>query len=269
MRVLIKGAGDLASGIACRLHQCGFSVVMTDLAVPTAVRRTVAFSRAIYERTAEIEGAAAQLCSNMDEVQDVLRRGEIAVVIDPEATIREQWKPDAVVDAILAKHNLGTRMDDAPIVVAVGPGFTAGKDCHCVVETKRGHYLGRCIYTGSAIANTGVPGNIGGYTKERILRAPCDGVFEPVVLIGDTVQRGDICGTVNGMPMRSEIPGVVRGLLQSGVVVTKGMKSGDVDPRCERAHCYTVSDKARAVGGGVLEALLHLDFLKKQRERTD
>ena len=172
MRVLIKGAGDLASGIACRLHQCGCSVVMTDLAVPTAVRRTVAFSRAVYERSAEIEGTTAQLCSNIDEMQNVLRRGEIAVMIDPEAKIRAQWKPDAVVDAILAKHNLGTCIDDAPIVIGVGPGFTAGKDCHCVVETKRGHYLGRCIYTGSAIANTGVPGNIGGYTTERILRAP-------------------------------------------------------------------------------------------------
>ena len=170
MRVLIKGAGDLASGIACRLHQCGCSVVMTDLAVPTAVRRTVAFSRAVYERSAEIEGTTAQLCSNIDEMQNVLRRGEIAVMIDPEAKIRAQWKPDAVVDAILAKHNLGTCIDDAPIVIGVGPGFTAGKDCHCVVETKRGHYLGRCIYTGSAIANTGVPGNIGGYTTERILR---------------------------------------------------------------------------------------------------
>lgn len=268
MRVLIKGAGDLASGIACRLHQCGCSVVMTDLAVPTAVRRTVAFSRAVYERSAEIEGTTAQLCSNIDEMQNVLRRGEIAVMIDPEAKIRAQWKPDAVVDAILAKHNLGTCIDDAPIVIGVGPGFTAGKDCHCVVETKRGHYLGRCIYTGSAIANTGVPGNIGGYTTERILRAPCDGVFEPVAAIGDTVARGDICATVNGMPMRSEITGVVRGLLQSGVVVTKGMKSGDVDPRCERTHCYSVSDKARAVGGGVLEALLHLNFLEKQRENT-
>ncbi len=183
MRVLIKGAGDLASGIACRLHQCGCSVVMTDLAVPTAVRRTVAFSRAVYEHSAEIEGTTAQLCSNIDEMQNVLRRGEIAVMIDPEAKIRAQWKPDAVVDAILAKHNLGTCIDDAPIVIGVGPGFTAGKDCHCVVETKRGHYLGRCIYTGSAIANTGVPGNIGGYTTERILRAPCDGVFEPVAAI--------------------------------------------------------------------------------------
>lgn len=258
MKVLIKGAGDLASGIACRLHQCGFTIVMTDLAVPTAVRRTVAFSRAVYEKTAEIEGSTAELCHGMDEVEAALQRGNIAVVIDAEANIRMEWKPDAVVDAIIAKQNLGTSISDAPIVIAVGPGFTAGEDCHCVIETKRGHYLGRCIYQGSAIPNSGVPGNIGGYTKERILRAPCDGVFEPVVSIGTIVKSGDICGTVDGVPLRSQIPGVVRGLLQSGVAVTKEMKSGDVDPRCEPEHCNTVSDKARAIGGGVLEAILHL-----------
>lgn len=266
MKILIKGAGDLASGIACRLHQCGFSIVMTDLPVPTAVRRTVAFSRAIYEGSATVEGSTARCCTTLEETQAVLHAGEIAVLPDPEAGILQKWKPDAVVDAILAKENLGTTIQDAPIVVAVGPGFTAGVDCHCVVETKRGHYLGRCIYEGSAIPNTGVPGNIGGYTTERILRAPCAGVFEPVVQIGDVVETGTICGTVNGEPMRSLIPGVVRGLLQSGVMVTAGMKSGDVDPRCAPEHCLSVSDKARAVGGGVLEAVLHL--LWKQSENS-
>ena len=265
MKVLIKGAGDLASGIACRLHQCGFNIVMTDLPVPTAVRRTVAFSRAIYEQTAEVEGTTAELCRDMTEVEVALHRGNIAVVIDPEADIRREWMPDVVVDAIIAKENLGTTIHDAPIVIAVGPGFTAGADCHCVVETKRGHYLGRCIYQGSAIPNSGVPGNIGGYTRERILRAPCDGTFEPVVPIGAMVEPGDICGTVDGTPMRSQIPGVVRGLLQSGVPVTKGMKSGDVDPRCAPEHCQTVSDKARAIGGGVLEAILHLHQIKREK----
>lgn len=263
MKVLIKGAGDLASGIACRLHQCGFTIVMTDLTVPTAVRRTVAFSRAIYEQTAEIEGTTAELCCDMAKVEAALHRGNIAVVVDPEAEIRREWKPDVVVDAIIAKQNLGTSIHDAPIVIAVGPGFTAGEDCHCVIETKRGHYLGRCIYQGSAIPNSGIPGNIGGYTKERILRAPCAGRFAPVVQIGDMVEPGDICGTVDGIPMRSQIPGVVRGLLQSGVPVTEGMKLGDVDPRCAPEHCHTVSDKARAIGGGVLEAILHLDKMIK------
>ena len=267
MKVLIRGAGDLASGIACRLHPCGFSIVMTDLAVPTAVRRTVAFSRAIYEQTAEIEGSTAVRCRDINEVESALRQDRIAVVVDPEAEIQKIWKPDVVVDAILAKRNLGTSMQDAPVVIGVGPGFTAGEDCHCVIETKRGHYLGRCIYRGSAIPNSGVPGNIGGYTTERLLRAPCAGVFEPAVSIGDLVQTGDVCGTVNGVPMRSQIPGVVRGLLQRGVMVTEGMKSGDVDPRCEPKHCHTVSDKARAIGGGVLEAILHLTRENQKREQ--
>ena len=267
MKVLIRGAGDLASGIACRLHQCGFLIVMTDLAVPTAVRRTVAFSRAVYEQTAEIEASTAVLCRTIGEVESALRQDQIAVMVDPEAEIQKIWKPDVVVDAILAKRNLGTSMQDAPVVIGVGPGFTAGEDCHCVIETKRGHYLGRCIYRGSAIPNSGVPGNIGGYTTERLLRAPCAGVFEPAVSIGDLVQTGDVCGTVNGVPMRSQIPGVVRGLLQRGVMVTEGMKSGDVDPRCEPEHCHTVSDKARAIGGGVLEAILHLTRKIQKREQ--
>lgn len=258
MKILIRGAGDLASGIACRLHQCGFRLFMTDLPVPTAVRRTVAFSRAIYEGSAAVEGSTARLCRTLEEGETALSRGEIAVFADPEANILRAWQPDAVVDAILAKRNLGTRITDAPIVIGVGPGFTAGVDCHAVVETKRGHYLGRCLYEGSAIPNTGVPGDIGGYTTERILRAPCDGVFSPAVEIGAVVEAGAVCGMVDGVPMRSAIPGVVRGLLQEGVSVTRGMKSGDVDPRCRPEHCLTVSDKARAVGGGVLEALLHL-----------
>ena len=266
MNVLIKGAGDLATGVACRLHHCGMQIIMTDLPIPTAVRRTVAFSRAVYEGTAEVEGITARLCNTLEQAQEALTRGEIAVIPDKTAAFREEWKPDAVVDAILAKENLGTAITDAPIVVALGPGFTAGQDCHCVVETKRGHYLGRCIYQGTAIKNTGIPGDIGGYTVERILRAPCDGVFTPVVQIGDVVEPGSVCATVNGVPMLSQIPGVVRGLLQEGVTVTEGLKAGDVDPRCEQSHCFSVSDKARSVGGGVLEALLTLD--RKNRENA-
>lgn len=266
MKILIRGAGDLASGIACRLHQCGFPLFMTDLPVPTAVRRTVAFSRAIYEGTATVEGSTARLCRTLAEGEAAAARGEIAVFADPEARVLRAWQPDAVVDAILAKRNLGTRLTDAPIVIGVGPGFTAGVDCHAVVETKRGHYLGRCLYEGSAIPNTGVPGDIGGYTTERILRAPCDGVFSPAVEIGTVVEAGAVCGTVDGVPMLSQIPGVVRGLLQEGVPVTRGMKSGDVDPRCRPEHCLTVSDKARAVGGGVLEALLHLSYMGASKQ---
>lgn len=265
MKVLIKGAGDLASGVACRLHRCGMQIIMTDLPTPTAVRRTVAFSRAVYEGSAEVEGSVARRCDTLAEAKVVLEKGEIAVIPDTDIHFLAKWKPDAVVDAILAKKNLGTQITDAPVVVALGPGFTAGKDCHCVVETKRGHYLGRCIYEGSAIPNTGIPGNIGGYTVQRILRAPCDGVFEPVVEIGAVVKEGEVCATVDGVPLKSEISGVVRGLLQKGVMVTKGMKSGDVDPRCEVSHCFSVSDKARAVAGGVLEAILTIKYRTESR----
>lgn len=256
MKVLIKGAGDLASGIACRLHRCGFQIVMTDIAVPTTVRRTVAFSRAVYEGEAQVEDITGVLCRTIEEIEAVVADGKIAVLVDENCAIREAWKPDVLVDAILAKRNLGTAITDAPVVIGVGPGFTAGEDCHVVVETKRGHNLGRCIRNGSAIPNTGVPGMIGGYDKERIIRASADGIFRGAVQIGDVVTKGTVVGYVDETPIFAEIDGVVRGLLQDGVPVTKGMKSGDIDPRGIVEHCYTVSDKATAIGGGVLEGIL-------------
>ena len=256
MNIVIKGAGDLATGIGYRLKKCGFTVVMTDLAVPTAVRRTVSFSRAIYEGRAVVEGIAAEYVNDRAEMEESLKRGAIPVFIDPEAEIVKQWKPDVVVDAILAKKNVNTSITDAPFVVGVGPGFEAGVDCHRVVETKRGHYLGSVIEHGSAIPNTGVPGNIGGYTVERIIRSVCDGVFHPVAQIGDLVQKGDLVAYSNEEPIYAAITGIVRGMLQEGVIVTKGMKSGDIDPRCEQSHCFSISDKAKSIGGGVLEAIL-------------
>ena len=262
MKILIKGAGDLASGIACRLHRSGFLVVMTEKPVPTTVRRTVAFSRAVYEDRTKVEDITGILCRSIKEVEEALSNDQVAVVVDEECKIREKWNPDAVVDAIIAKKNLGTRITDADIVVGVGPGFTAGKDCHCVVETKRGHDLGRCIWNGSAIPNTGVPGIIGGYDKERIIRAVDNGMFHPAVTIGTVVQLNDVVGYVNDAPVLAQVGGVVRGLLQDGVTVFRGMKSGDIDPRGVTGHCYTISDKASAIGGGVLEAILSLQ--KKQ-----
>ena len=256
MLVLIKGAGDLATGVAVRLLHAGFRLVMTDIAQPTAVRRTVAFCQCIYDGTTQVEGITARHVSTTQEVEACWERGEVPVLVDPEAEIRKKFPFDAEVDAILAKYNVNTRLDDAPIVVALGPGFTAGVDCHAVVETKRGHYLGRVITEGSAIPNTGVPGDVGGYTKERIIRACRDGVFEPVAAIGDTVAKGDLVARVDGEPVYSQMPGIVRGMLPAWLRVTRGMKSGDIDPRCEKDHCFTVSDKARAIGGGVLEALL-------------
>lgn len=257
----MRGAGDLASGIAVRLHRAGASIAMLDLAVPTAVRRTVAFSEAIRLGEAQVEDVTGVLCQDVGEARQAMAQGKVAVLVDPEGATISRFEPDALVDAIIAKKNLGTNKDMAPIVVGVGPGFHAGThasaDCHAAVETKRGHYLGRVIYDGSPIPNTGVPGNIGGHSVDRVLRAPVDGTFEPVCSIGDVVKAGDLVARVDGVPLPATIDGVLRGLLQEGVPVTKGMKSGDIDPRCKKGHCFSVSDKARAIGGGVLEAILH------------
>lgn len=258
MIVLIKGAGDLATGVAHRLKKCGFDIIMTEISEPTTVRRTVAFSQAVYDNNAEVEDIRAILVSDVNEAKKVIKQGNIAVIIDEKAEVLKDIKTDVVVDAIIAKKNLGTTIDDAPIVIALGPGFAAGVDCHCVIETKRGHYLGKAIYSGSAIPDSGIPGNIGGYTKERIIRATNDGEISPVSKIGDYVEKGDIVAYINGTPIFSEISGIVRGMLQKGVHVFKGMKSGDIDPRCEKSHCFTISDKARSIGGGVLEAILYL-----------
>ena len=257
MLILVKGAGDLATGTAVRLYRAGFQVVMTDVAQPTAVRRTVAFSQCIYDGQTTVEGITARKAENRDQVRDILAAGEIPVLVDPQASILPQLPFMAVVDAILAKKNLGTTISDAPIVLALGPGFTAGVDCHGVIETKRGHDLGRLILEGAAIPHTGVPGDVGGYTTERIIRAPADGPFEPVAQIGQQVNLGDVVAKVNGIPVTAQLTGIVRGMLPAGIPVTAGMKSGDIDPRCEVRHCFTVSDKARAIGGGVLEGILY------------
>ena len=246
MLVYVRGAGDIATGIALRLHRCGFHVVMADLAVPTSIRRTVCFSEAIRLGETKVEDVRGVLCADAGTARAAMDEGDVAVLVDPEATMARELKPDVLVDAILAKKNLGTTRGMAPVVIGVGPGFTAQVDVDAAVETMRGHYLGRVYYKGSPIANTAIPGLIGGYAGERVLRAPTDGVFQPTVELGDEVHAG------------ATIDGVVRGLLQAGVPVRRGMKSGDVDPRCQPEYIRTVSDKASAVGGGVLEAILHL-----------
>ena len=256
MLILIKGAGDLASGIALRLHHARFDIVMTDLPVPTAVRRTVAFSEAIRFGSTTVEDTTAERADSIDQIRDCLSRGVIPVTTGLESEIIDTLKPEVVVDAIIAKKNINTRIDDAPLVIGVGPGFTAGVDCNAVIETKRGHTLGRVITEGSAIANTGIPGNIGGETIRRLLKAPTDGVFHPAKEIGDIVIRGVIVGYVDGVPVSTQTAGMIRGLLQDGVPVTAGFKCGDVDPRGELADYKTVSDKALAIGGGVLEAIM-------------
>ena len=244
MLVVIRGAGDIATGIALRLFRSGIKIVMTDLPQPTSIRRTVCFSEAIRHGSATVEGVEAVLAKDAAEAKTLAESGRVAVLADPQA------------DCVREK-NLGTRITDAPVVVAVGPGFTAGADCHAAVEPMRGHTLGRVLYEGSPLPNTGVPGVIAGYAAERVLRAPAAGVFEPKLEIGAQVKKGDVAAVVDGKPMLCRIDGCLRGLMQEGAVVFEGMKCGDVDPRGIPDNCTTASDKAIAVGGGVLEAILH------------
>ncbi|VXC70339.1 conserved hypothetical protein; putative NAD(P)-binding Rossman fold [Enterobacterales bacterium 8AC] len=256
--VVIRGAGDIATGVALRLYHAGFQVVMLDIAQPTAIRRTVAFAQAMFDGQACVEGVSGRLAKDVDEAFELINRGEIPLLIDGAAQSLEQLKPRFLVDAILAKQNLGTQRTMAPFTVALGPGFNAGQDCDAVIETHRGHELGRVIYQGYTHPNTGIPGNIGGHTARRVIRAPADGVMRCCVALGDLVQEGDIIAHCGETPVIAPLSGMVRGLLQAGLEVKTGCKIGDIDPRGAEADYTTVSDKARAIGGAVLEALMKL-----------
>ena len=259
MLVMIKGAGDIASGIALRLWRAGIGVVMTDLPKPSSIRRTVCFSEAVYHGETKVEEVRARRAEDTADALRLLEENILPVIADPKAESAKVLCPDVIVDAILAKENLGTAITDAPGVVGVGPGFTAGVDCHAVVETRRGHTLGRVIWSGSAVPNTGVPGSIGGYTIERVMHSPCGGTFHALRQIGDTVEAGETVATIGGEPLYAKITGTLRGILPEGFEVPREhFKSADVDPRCQLFHCFTASDKALAVGGGVLEAVLML-----------
>lgn len=258
MRVVVKGGGDLGSGVAWRLHRCGFRVLVTETAQPTVIRRAVAFASAVYDDAITVEGVTARLAAGDDGVLEAWASGVVPVLVDPQAAVVDRLRPEAVVDAIMAKRNLGTGPTDAPIVVALGPGFTAGRDCHAVVETNRGHDLGRVILKGSAEPNTGVPGTVGGESGRRVLRAPQPGMLRTARAIGDRVGEGELVAYVDSEPVRARLEGVVRGLLQDGLAVREGMKVGDIDPRGVVSHCFTISDKALAVAGGVVEAILYL-----------
>lgn len=260
--VLIKGAGDLASGVALRLHRAGFPVVMTETAEPLAVRRRVALAQAVYDGVCQVEEVTGRLCT-AETVPAGLQSGEIAVLVDPQTHSLVQLRPFALVDAVMAKRNTGTRLMDAPLVVALGPGFTAGVDCHAVIETNRGHNLGRVLWAGSAEPDTGTPGELPGIggKASRVLRAPIGGFVEPLAEIGDHVRTGDVLAVVRGDQgetgeVCAPFDGVLRGLIHPRVRAAAGMKIGDVDPRAAREHCFTVSDKSLAIGGGVLEAIL-------------
>jgi xanthine dehydrogenase accessory factor len=263
--ILIKGAGDMASGVAYRLKRSGFPLIMTELPAPLLVRRAVCFGEAVYAGQTTVEGMVARRVDTLPEAQRLAESEVIPVLVDPEATATAVAKPQVLVDAIMAKVNTGTAIDDAPLVVALGPGFTAGQDCHAIVETNRGHWLGRVVYQGQAEPNTGTPGKVKGHTVDRVLRAPADGHVIAFAKIGDLIEQGQLIATVEGQEIRAPFAGVLRGLVHPKLQVATGLKIGDLDPRGVVQHCFTLSDKSIAIGGGVLEAILASEVIRSKK----
>ena len=254
--IIIKSGGEMASGIAVRLFRAGFrNLLMLETSRPLAVRRAVAFCEAVYDGEQRVEGIIARRADRPEAIRELWRNGMLAVAVDPEWTLLPLLQPEMTIDAVLAKRNIGTAMTEAPLVVALGPGFTAGVDAHYVIETNRGHDLGRVYAGGSAQPDTGIPGDIGGYTRERVVRAPIDGVVEDCRDIGSLIRAGETVCTVGGVPAVAAIDGIVRGCIRPGTMARAGLKLGDIDPRGIPEHCRTVSEKARALGGAVLEIL--------------
>jgi len=253
--VIIRGGGDLATGVAVRLFRAGFSVMILEVDRPTVIRLSVSFARAIYHGKIIVEGIEAVLIPSWEKAKDIIKQAKIPVLIDPEGYCINKLSPSVLVDAILAKRNLGTKIDQAPLVIGLGPGFTAGEDVDVVIETMRGHNLGRVYCQGQAAPDTGIPGEVGGESERRLLRAPADGKIIPLHKIGDLVKAGEVIAEVEGVPLKAEISGVLRGLIYPESRVTKGMKVGDIDPRGIKEYCFSVSDKARSIGGAVLEAI--------------
>jgi xanthine dehydrogenase accessory factor len=257
LKIIIRGAGEMATGTACRLYCAGFKKILhSEIPSPLAVRRAVSFSEAVHEGIQSVEGITAVRISSVDDLDRVWSSSRIPVFVDPDKVAVTTVKPDVVIDAILAKRNTGTAIDDARLVIGLGPGFFAGQDVHYVIETNRGHNLGKVIQHGPPEPDTGMPGEIAGQSVRRVFRSPGDGVFISDRTIGEPVREGETVGEVAGLPVKATLDGVLRGLIRPGTQVFKNMKLGDVDPRGDRSHCFTISEKARAIGGGVLEAVL-------------
>lgn len=254
--VVIRGGGDLSTGIAMRLHRSGFDVLVTEIEQPLAVRRLVSLAQAVFDGSVHVEDLEGRMVSGVDEIRQAFRDRVIPVLIDPELKILQDIQPLALVDARMRKKPPKEGLELADFIIGLGPGFTAGVDCHVVIETNRGHMLGRVIRAGSAQADTGVPGTIGGLTAERVLRAPVDGVLKARKQLGDLVQKGEVIAEVAGQPVCAPFDGALRGLIHDGLAVRAGLKVGDVDPRGEALYCALISEKALAIAGGVLEALL-------------
>jgi xanthine dehydrogenase accessory factor len=258
LRIVIKGAGEMASGVAHRLYVAGMrNILMTEIPEPLSVRRMVSFCEAVFEGNMEVEGVRAEHIRHVEDVRSVWEKHNVAVLVDPQWRSVGVLRPHVVIDATMVKRSLGTRIDEAPLVIGVGPGFTTGDDVHVVVESNRGHDLGRTIYEGAAEPYTGIPGQMMSFTKERVLRAPVTGRVKHVRILGECVKTGDLVLTVDNTPLLAPIDGIVRGLIRE-ISVIKDEKVGDIDPRGKVEYCRTISDKARAIGGGVLEAIMHV-----------
>ncbi len=262
--ILIRGAGDIATGTIQKLVRAGFSVLATETDKPSAIRRLVALSEAVYEGSFTVEDITAVRTDSLPEAYTVMNAGHVAIMVDPSCRLLSELQPFAVVDAILAKKNLGTNRGMAPITIALGPGFTAGEDVDVVVETMRGHNLGRLIFEGTALPNTGVPGMIEGMGRERVIHAPMAGTISNKAVISDIIEKGQMIAEIDGNPVIASIDGVLRGLIRDGFYVPQGFKIADIDPRdAEKENCFTISDKARCIGGAVLEAILMLRYSKR------
>ena len=260
--IIVRGGGDLATGTIYKLYQCGFPVLVLEVPRPSAIRRNAAFSEAVYEGKQTVEDVSCYLAESIADAERLLTEGKLTMLVDPKGEAITWLKPLAVVDAILAKKNLGTNRSMAPITVALGPGFEAGCDVDAVVETQRGHNLGRVLWQGKAAPNTGIPGIIGGYGKERVIYSPAAGILRNVCRITDTVKKGQIIAVIETdtekIPVIATLDGLLRGLIRDGYPVSKGFKIADIDPRIEEYNnCFTISDKSRCIAGGVVEAILY------------
>jgi xanthine dehydrogenase accessory factor len=267
--VLVRGGGDLASGVILRLHHSGFHVIVAELLDPLTVRRSVSFSSAVHLGAFQIEDVEGVLVTSLEEARSILADHKVAIMVDPDATNLLSLDPAAIIDARMLKQEIATHLEVRPMVIGLGPGFIAGKNCHAVVETNRGPYLGRVYWNGSCQEDTQTPEKVMGYSYERVLRAPVDGILHEIAKIGDVLHPDDVIATVDGKPVKAPFQGVLRGLVQEGLRVTTGMKIGDVDPRCDPQLCRLVSDKALAIGGGVLEAMLSNPEIRMQLGQTD
>lgn len=262
--ILVRGGGDLASGVIFRLYRAGIKVVVTELLQPLAVRRLVSFAETVYRGEFNIEQVPARLVQTPDECFAELEKQIVPVIIDPEATCRISLHPIVIVDARMTKNSPDFELMMTPMLIGLGPGFVAGKNCHAVIETNRGHSLGRVIWEGEAEPDTGIPEQVHAHKGDRVLRAPVDGRFVPIAEIGDILRQGDLIAEVADSPISAPFDGVVRGIIHPGLRVHKGMKVGDLDPRGDPAYCTRISDKALAIGGGVLEAVLSREEVRQR-----